>query len=241
MAVKYIIASGKGGAGKSSVAAGLSLALCDRGKKVLCIDADVGFKSLDLMFNVGEGTVFSWLDIISGSCTADEAMIKCGEKDLYLLTPPNSMSDLITEESFNLMVSMSQIGFDYVLIDVPAGWNDISHFAASAADKGIIVSTPDAISLRSAACEADKLCDVLKDIRLIVNAIVKDEVYNKNQIALDFCIDTVKARLLGVIPKDESVALLPISGKLSKYVFSAYGRTAARIMGESVPFKSKNI
>lgn len=241
MAVKYIIASGKGGVGKSSVTAGLSLALCESGKKVLCIDADVGFKSLDLIFNVGEGAVFSWLDIIAGSCSAEEAMIKCHENGLYLLTPPGSMNALITEESFKIMVSMSQIGFDYIFIDAPAGWNDISRFAASAADRAIIVSTPDAVSLRSAASEADKLDYVLKDIRLVINSIIKDEVIDGNQTALDFCVDSVQAGLIGVIPKDGTVPLLPLSKKLSPYVYSAYKRTADRILGKNVPFKSKNI
>lgn len=241
MAVTYIVASGKGGAGKSSVTAGLSLALCERGKKVLCVDADIGFKSLDLIFNVGEGAVFSWLDVIAGSCTVSEAVVKCGENGPCLLIPPNDYSPLITGESFKVMLSMCKIDFDYIFIDVPAGWNEISEYAASAADKALVIITPDAVCVRSAAGVVDRLSESAVETRLIVNALVKDEVLIGNQLQLDFCVDGVRAGLIGVIPKDSTVALLPLSKKLSQYVFSAFRRTAARIDGERIPFKSKNL
>ena len=36
------VISGKGGTGKTSLCAGVALALAEAGQKVLCIDADVG-------------------------------------------------------------------------------------------------------------------------------------------------------------------------------------------------------
>lgn len=239
MAVKYIVASGKGGAGKSSVTAGLSLALTERGKKVLCIDADIGFKSLDIIFNVGEGTVFSWFDIISGDCRVDEAVIKRREKGPYLLLPPVVMNEKITSESFGSMISFCQTGFDYIFIDVSAGWNEILQIAAQSSDKAIIVSTPDELSIRSAAAECKNLNEIVSDIRLVVNGLVKDEVLSGSQLPLDSCVDGINTGLIGVIPKDDTVRSFPKFQKLSAYVYSAFQRTAARIDGENIPFKSK--
>ena len=50
MAEIIVVASGKGGSGKSSFTAGISRALANAGKKVLAIDFDIGLRSLDLLF-----------------------------------------------------------------------------------------------------------------------------------------------------------------------------------------------
>ena len=49
MAEKIVIASGKGGVGKSSLTAGLARALSNSGKRVLMLDMDIGLHSLDLI------------------------------------------------------------------------------------------------------------------------------------------------------------------------------------------------
>ena len=44
----FAVLSGKGGTGKTSVCAGIATALASEGKKVLCIDCDVGLRNLDI-------------------------------------------------------------------------------------------------------------------------------------------------------------------------------------------------
>ena len=44
----FAVLSGKGGTGKTSVCAGIATALAQQGKKVLCIDCDVGLRNLDI-------------------------------------------------------------------------------------------------------------------------------------------------------------------------------------------------
>ena len=42
------VLSGKGGTGKTSVCAGIAAALAASGRRVLCIDCDVGLRNLDI-------------------------------------------------------------------------------------------------------------------------------------------------------------------------------------------------
>ena len=51
MAKKIVIASGKGGVGKSTTAAGLGKALAKQGVNTLLIDCDAGLASLDTMLD----------------------------------------------------------------------------------------------------------------------------------------------------------------------------------------------
>ena len=44
MARKIVLASGKGGVGKSSLTAGIAIELCSMGQNVLVVDFDIGMR-----------------------------------------------------------------------------------------------------------------------------------------------------------------------------------------------------
>ncbi|MCJ7664955.1 MAG: P-loop NTPase, partial [Desulfobacterales bacterium] len=48
----WAIAGGKGGIGKSFVTANLGIALCERGKKVIVVDADLGGANLHTLLGI---------------------------------------------------------------------------------------------------------------------------------------------------------------------------------------------
>ena len=48
------VVSGKGGTGKTSLCAGIACALASDGRKVLCIDADVGLRNLDISLGMAQ-------------------------------------------------------------------------------------------------------------------------------------------------------------------------------------------
>ena len=89
MAQIILVASGKGGSGKSSFVTGVSSALAAMGKKVLAVDCDIGLRSLDILFGVTEKIVFDWGDLILDRCTREQAVIK-GRADL--LAAPRSFA-----------------------------------------------------------------------------------------------------------------------------------------------------
>ena len=63
MGIVTVITSGKGGAGKSTVTAGLGCALARLGKNVVLLDGDAGLRSLDLMLGISDRAVFDMSDI----------------------------------------------------------------------------------------------------------------------------------------------------------------------------------
>lgn len=241
MAEKIFVFSGKGGVGKSSVTAGLAKALTDLGKKVLCIDADIGFRSLDLILNVGNQVVYNWLDLIEGRCDADKAVLKV-EHLPALLASPNEESDSITAESFKTMLDGLDSDYDYIFIDSPAGSDSIHKIIAKACDRALLIATPDNVCVRSAEVAGKKaeMSNENIDIRLIINRFNKNEVIKGKQLKLDDVIDSVHAQLIGVVPEDKTVRAMPDSDSLlSRKAELSFRRIAKRIIGENVAFNIK--
>ena len=63
----FAVLSGKGGTGKTSVCAGIATALAEQGKRVLCIDCDVGLRNLDISLGMTESGALSFLDVAEGA------------------------------------------------------------------------------------------------------------------------------------------------------------------------------
>ena len=119
MARKIIFASGKGGVGKSSLTAGIAIALCEIGFKTLVIDFDIGMGCLDLILAADDTGIFNWGDVVNGICEPETALRSTiGPK---LLVAPTANDDSFTSDSVRKMIASYDRDFDYILFDAPAG------------------------------------------------------------------------------------------------------------------------
>ena len=67
------VISGKGGTGKTSVCAGVAGCLCMEGARVLCIDADLGLRNLDISLGMASEAGLSFLDVMRGDYAIEQA------------------------------------------------------------------------------------------------------------------------------------------------------------------------
>jgi len=239
MAKKIVVASGKGGVGKSTLAAGLSSAMAGLGKRVLAIDCDIGLRSLDLMLGVREQVVFDWGDLILYRCEPQQAMIISNGP--ILLAAPQSYNDTFTRENFRELIKSFNAHFDYIFIDSPAGISGGFRLAAGAADTGIVVATPDEVCVRGGAVAAGEMIDMgVSNPRLVINRFSKKAVFKGRLLNIDDVIDAAGLQLLGVVPEDEEIAFCATTGKAfpqDSAAAQAYKRIARRLEGESLPLK----
>ena len=75
MSTVWLITSGKGGVGKTTLTACLGRALAASGQRVCVLDADIGLRDLDILLGVENRIVYDLLDLCGRDCTPDQALI----------------------------------------------------------------------------------------------------------------------------------------------------------------------
>jgi len=227
------VVSGKGGVGKSTVSACLAQAMAARGRRVLLIDCDIGLRSLDMILGVDEHALFTWADAALGRCTLAQAVMPCGE-NLSLLCAPLQPERALADDALQKLVK-SCGDYGTVLIDAPAGIGSGFRLAVTAANRCLVVSTPDPVCVRSVSAAARQALRLgCGDVRLIINRFDRLRTQKGQSMMLDDIIDLTEAQLIGVIPQQGKLfgQGLPPPGSL---VAQAAARIAARLDGENVP------
>lgn len=239
MARKIILASGKGGVGKSSLTAGIAIELCNMGQNVLVIDFDIGMGCLDLILASDDTGIFNWGDVVKGSCEPMQAIRSTVGPSL--LTAPTRFDCDYTEDSVRDMIAEYDDLFDYILMDAPAGVSGGFLLAATCADEGIIVSTADEVCVRVGAFAGEKLSDLgVTDIRLIINRFNKKLTSQGHYLNIDEVIDATVLQLIGVVPEDKKISYCSVVGMTtldSSKAKEAFKRIAMRLEGFNVNLK----
>ena len=236
------VASGKGGTGKTSVTAGVATALAQSGKRVLCIDCDVGLRNLDISLGLTESCPLSFLDVCEGGYPMSQVTVHPVYPTLHFLTAPmNCPPERIDPAKFGAFLMDVRIRYDFVFLDAPAGVDAGFKLAATFADRCILVTGPGPAAVRDAARTAQVLELMGKtNIRLIVNR-VNPKLVRAMDTTIDDVMDTAGLPLLGIVPEDKNVTLAAaFSQPLLKYkprtaATKACGRIAKRILGLPVP------
>ncbi|WP_312788748.1 Mrp/NBP35 family ATP-binding protein [Sphingobacterium sp.] len=151
-----LVSSGKGGVGKSTVAANLALALHAKGAKTGLLDADIYGPSLPIMFGL-EGAKPGSVEMPDGQVKIDP-LEKFGLKLLSIgfFTDPNQpipWRGPMTTSAIKQLFNDAHWGeLDYLVVDMPPGTGDI-HITVSQTFPiagAVIVTTPQHVALADA-------------------------------------------------------------------------------------------
>ena len=220
----FAVVSGKGGTGKTSLCAALATALAKEGKRVLCIDCDVGLRNLDISLGLSECGALSFWDVSEGGYSLEDAFRHPVYPTLAFLT-----------------ASRARQMFDYVFLDAPAGVDAGFRLTAQFADRFLLVTGAGPAAVRDASRVGD-LLELMgkKNIRLIVNRVDKS-MLGTVCLTIDDVMDAAGLPLAGIVPEDPHVTLAASFGQsLLRYspnckAAKASRRIARRIQGFHEP------
>ena len=216
MARNIVITGGKGGVGKTSVVAGLGVALARQGKRVCVIDADVGLNNLDVTLGTDGRIVYDVTDVVTNRCRARQALVEVSDCAGLCVLPSvkGEGAQAITGQALREIARTLGATFDFILIDCPAGIDHGFRRAVSAADEGIVVTTPHLPAVR----DADKVVALLKayeyaSLGLVLNRVRGDMVLGGECLSPEQLSELLACPVIGVIPEDDEIALGASEGR----------------------------
>ena len=242
-----VMTSGKGGVGKTTSSANIGTGLAKLDKSVLMIDTDIGLRNLDVVMGLENRIVYNLVDVIEGECRLKQALIKDRHYPNLQLLPSAQTKDksAVRPEQMIKLINGLKKNFDYIILDCPAGIEQGFRNAIAAADRALVVTTPEVSAIR----DADRIIGLLeeKGIRrnhLIVNRLRPELVKRGDMMSAQDIIDLLGVPLIGVIPDDEAVIVATNQGQSliegETLPGQAYRNIVRRIAGEDVPYLDLN-
>jgi len=212
------VTSGKGGVGKTFVAANMAAALTRCGERVLVLDADLGLANLDVVLNLHPKITLH--DVFTGKAELADAILPAPGGFSVLLAGSGLVeySRLTTEVREQLLAVLQKVAprFDRILLDTGAGISDVVLYAVSLADEVMVVATPEPTSLTDAYATIKVLASQQqrRTIKLLVNQVSRTGEGRGIRAQLQQVVDRfvsngtdtpLKLELVGDVPTDAAV------------------------------------
>lgn len=242
------VTSGKGGVGKTTATANLGAALAGMGYKVVCVDADIGLRNLDVVLGLENRIVYDLVDVVEGRCRMRQAMIRDKRLPELYLIPAAQTRDKSSVSPSDMVRLADELrpDHDWVLIDSPAGIERGFRNAVAPADIVIVITNPEVSAVR----DADRIIGLIEaeekgPAQLVVNRIKPEMVRRGDMLAVEDVLELLAVDLIGMVPDDETVLTgsnrgSPVALDPRSKAGQAFRNIARRLNGEQVPFMSMN-
>jgi chromosome partitioning protein len=153
---RLVIASQKGGVGKTTVALNLAVALAERGRRTLLADLDPQ-GAIGLSLAKGDTEMAGLAELLSGVVPAEEAVVATRLGGLSLLPRGRlDSTDVATfeeevarEGALERVLAECERGSEIVILDTPSGLGRVTAAALAAAEYALLAFQTESLSLRS--------------------------------------------------------------------------------------------
>jgi flagellar biosynthesis protein FlhG len=224
------IVSGKGGVGKSNFAVNFSLLLCQKGKKVLLIDMDLGMGNVELI--LGEPAKGTFVDIFKEGVSIRD-IVNTGTSGLDYIAGGTGFQEVFHFDEEKLDYFFTQLEsfvgiYDYILFDMAAGITETNLAFLRSVEEMMVITTPEPTAITDAYSMMKYMCSFKQEVAyyLVVNKVwskkdgeqVSMRIANATKHFLHQDIQT-----LGCIFHDELV----MKAVIEQVPFTVYAPTSA--------------
>lgn len=261
---RLLVASSKGGVGKSTTALGLASALAsmtgsdkEEPLKVLLVDLDVNSRSLDILAGCDDCTVYDFADLVTShmksavdvSRVAVSSVGGIGGLSLIRACTADKLDSLADELDTDRYDIIRRVldriiaeGEQDILICDTGGGLESACAVADRFDFTAVTSEQSRTSVRSAEYAAVQLTRAgAENLRLVICSFDLYAVKKEKRAGVIEMIDSSSLQCVGVVPFDRKLQSAQDKGVLPKEKSdsqSAYRNIAKRILGYDVPLFS---
>ena len=197
-----VIASGKGGVGKTTTAINLAAAINHFGKDVLVIDANMSTPNIGIHLNSPEVPV-NLNHILQKKAYPFEAVYEheSGIKILPSSLSVKELKKLKIEKIKDYKKDFKKLA-DYVLLDCSAGLGKEATTIMELADELILITNPEMPAITD-ALKAIKVAEEMK--KPITGAIITRVKKNSSELQPETVKEMLEVPILGMIPEDKLI------------------------------------
>jgi septum site-determining protein MinD len=189
--------------------------------------------------------VYTALDVLAGECRLAQALVRDKRLEGLVLLPAaqNRNKEAVEPEQMKTIIAALAKGYDYIMVDCPAGIELGFRNAIAAAKEAVIVTTPEIAAVR----DADRVIGLLEaegisKINLIVNRVKPHMIEENKMMSVEDVLELLGVPLIGVVPDNELVIVATnrgeplVVGHQDSVPALAFQNIARRLEGEKVPF-----
>ena len=209
----FSVTSGKGGVGKTNLAANLAYSLSGLGRRVVLLDADLGLANVDIV--LGLTPEHNLFHLFHGDVSLDRILFETpyGFRILPAASGVSEMLSLDAGQKLELLDAMDYLEdrTDFLIVDTGAGINDNVLYFNLAAQERLVVVTPEPTSLTDAYAliKVLKLHHGVQHFKVLFNFTpdqrTAKEIFSRLWTACDHFLTDVSLDLVGFIPQDKAV------------------------------------
>jgi flagellar biosynthesis protein FlhG len=227
------VTGGKGGVGKSNVSINLALALADKGRRVVLLDADLGLANIDVLLGItSKGNI---ADVISGEASLKDILVDGphGIKVVPASSGTQKMVSLNHLEHAGLINAFAEIAddLDVLIVDTAAGISDgvVSFLRAAQEVMVVVCDEPTSITDSYALIKLLNRDYDMYRFRVLANMVKSSEegkhLFSKLTTVTERFLD-VALQYVGHVPYDEAVKK---AVQRQRPVLEAYPRAKASL------------
>lgn len=206
------VTSGKGGVGKTNVAANLAVLAAKAGRRVLVLDADLGLANVEIIYGLKPRYHIGHL--LEASAPIEE-VLATGPHGVRVLPAGSgiqTLTHLDDAQKLRLLTALDYIedAFDVVMVDTSAGIGDNVLFFVGGAQEALLVVTVEPTSLTDAYAAVKVLSQQagVRYFNVIVNTAPTEtaarEIFETLTSVTSRFLNA-RVKYLGFLPRDENM------------------------------------
>ena len=181
------------------------------------------------------------MDIFEAGCKIGDALLRIPEYgELYILSASRSRSlSAVTKTGLARLLRLLSGAFDDIFLDVPAANLTAADLAIHSADRLVLVSGTDKVSVTLAKNFINEIPEEMRDMPLLLTRVRLDLVKEELAAGPEEAAEKLGLKILGIIPENDEILMQNETHEdivhMKTPALRSFSNIARRLQGENVP------